>query len=568
MSKKYSISKKKQLGAYYTPKFLANYLARTVISLKEEYSDSIYSIVDPATGESSLLESFTDIATEHQIPHTVLGIDIEKSAVKTSQEIFNLRRCENNFIVADGLYPVKGLSSLDGWNKIKSKYLPNGIDFILSNPPWGVETNSYHSLQNDFNTAVGQFDIYDLFIELCIRILKNNGCYGFIVPDTIYNQEHTKIRKILIEETTITHIIRLGEGFFPGVNMATTLIIGIKQKNENYYIKCSHIPTHIKKSILTQRDEIGKAIENCSLSIPVVRMIESGYRFITDERREDSLLMQQLNNCSRVREWCTIRRGAELSKKGIIVLCDACNKWFPKPRTSKSHVKCPHCKQTTSIIKSECIISSKNSTDDKKGIIVGEDIQRYHTLSKAQITLGYSGINYKSEDEYNGSKILVRKTGVGITAGIDYTNCITNQVVYILKRYTECNPLITNEVILAILNSRITTYYIIKEIGSNGWKTHAYMSQSDVEGLPFPIINFDDIETCTRLNKITGLVKQLLSASTKQFNEIDAKIEKEVASLFNLDDTDYIVIFDALNEVQKMIPFKRLLNITTRQIFK
>lgn len=67
-------------------------------------------------------------------------------------------------------------------------------------------------------------------------------------------------------------------------------------------------------------------------------------------------------------------------------------------------------------------------------IIVGEDIFRYRTRCKSYIQLGLNGINYKDNKLYEGNKILIRKTGVGITAGIDYNNCMTNQVVYILHR--------------------------------------------------------------------------------------------------------------------------------------
>ena len=82
---------------------------------------------------------------------------------------------------------------------LAKKYFPNGIDFIVSNPPWGADKSSYIQLSSDFLTAIGQFDIYDLFIELCVNNLNVDGCFGLIVPDSIYSEEHKPIREFLLK---------------------------------------------------------------------------------------------------------------------------------------------------------------------------------------------------------------------------------------------------------------------------------------------------------------------------------------------------------------------------------
>lgn len=565
----HSTSKRKKLGAYYTPKVLADFIARTALSLIKHQTDQALTVLDPATGESSLLEAFSLLAKQQSIEYNILGIDIDKSAIIASKSIFSSIPCNSSFILTDGLYPIKGKNNTEGWKHFISKHSPNGIDLILSNPPWGVETDKYTSLQDCFETATGQFDIYDLFIESSIRILKNGGCYAFIVPDSIYNQEHSNVRRLLFEQTTILQIVRLGEGFFDKVNMATSIILGIKTKTQDYQIKCSHLSSHLRKSVLSNTDTFEEAIKKSTLEISANRMISSGYKFITDENADDTSIMSKLNGCSKIKDWCTTRRGAELSKKGKITFCNYCNNWFPAPRKSNDIAKCPYCKVTIKTQIEKCIINSTQS-EDSESLIVGEDIQRYHTTPKSYILLNYKGINYKSEEIYKGNKILVRKTGVGITAGIDYSNSWTNQVVYIIKTLKSSHPAVTNEVILSVINSRIVTYYIIKETGSNGWKTHAYLSQHDVENLPFPIIETDCTETIKILNKITELVKRLTSTEPESaaYNKLDAKIEKQVATLFGITKEEYDTIFQALNNVQKMIPFKRLLNITTKQIFQ
>ena len=85
--------------------------------------------------------------------------------------------------------------------------------------------------------------------------------------------------------------------------------------------------------------------------------------------------------------------------------------------------------------------------------------------------------------------------------------------------------------------------------------------------LPFPTIN-NNAETAVTLARLTALVKQNIKANDSVFpNEIDAEIEYLISQLFGLSKTDYDIIFQAINEVQQMIPFRRLLTITKEEIF-
>lgn len=299
-------------------------------------------------------------------------------------------------------------------------------------------------------------------------------------------------------------------------------------------------------------------------------MVDNNYAFFTDITTNDSDLIHFLNNCQKVGDVTSSQRGVELSKKGIILKCPICQKWLPEPKGKEDKdVKCPHCKYigAKSSFLSMGIISPKASKGYKK-IIVGEDVYRFGTNAKQYIKIDVQGINYKDAQLYQGSKILVRKTGVGITAGIDYDNNLTNQVVYIIKRRNDIDPIISNEVILAVLNSRITTYFIIKMMGSNGWKTHAYLSQASVASLPFPNIDVNNADTRDCLMHLTDLVKNNAGVSSDNFSiDADAKIERIVAKLFGINQSDYEVIYKAINEVQQMIPFRRLLKITAKDIF-
>ncbi len=561
--------RKKALGAFYTPQVLSDLLAKLLIPLCEKTNDHLITVLDPATGDGILLESFERIAQKHNIDINIIGIDIDKGAIDSSKKRFEGSDSGCAFINTDALYPLSNSLPSKGWDTLIRKYIPNGIDLIISNPPWGADISNYVSLPHDFKTAIGQFDIYDLFIETIIENLRNNGVYGIIVPDSIYCQEHKKVREILLANTTVMGIVKLGEGFFPDVNFAVSIIYGVKKPNAKYDVLCSHISNSEKKAIMSGEADIYTIVMKKAIKVPAKQMIASGFSFIVDVGQEDLSILNKLNKYDTIKLHTSCKRGVELSKKGDVLQCPKCGKWFPMPRNKKIATTCSHCKADVVI----ATANHANIVTNKKekecvSLIAGEDIGRFSVSSNRYIRQGFNGINYKSSVLYQGPKVLVRKTGVGITAGIDYNNSLTNQVVYIIKPKDSVHPSVTAEVIVAILCSRLTTYIIIKRKGSIGWTSNPYLSQQDVNMLPFPKLDFQNSQTTAALNRITELVRNNIGKGKEMSVEADAEIERNIAFLYNLGYKEYKTIFNTIGQVEQMIPFRRLLNINSDFIFQ
>ena len=561
--------RKKALGAFYTPQVLSDLLAKLLIPLCRQTNDSLFTALDPAVGDGILLESFERLAEKHQININLIGIDIDRGAINKSKKRFEESESKCKFINTDALYPLGNSNPSKGWDALIRKNIPNGIDLIVSNPPWGADISHYVSLTHDFKTAIGQFDIYDLFIETIIDNLKQDGVYGIIVPDSIYGQEHKKIREILLTKTTVKGIVRLGEGFFPDVNFAVSIIYGVKKSNTRYDVLCSHLNNSDKKAILSEEANIYTIVMEKAFKFPVEQMIAADFSFIVDVSLEDLCILNKLKTYDTIKMHTSCQRGVELSKKGDILQCLNCGEWFPMPKSRKAMTTCPHCK--ANVVISDA--NHKNIVSEKKekdcvSLIVGEDIGRFIVSSNKYIQQGMHGINYKSYALYQGPKVLVRKTGVGITAGIDYNNSLTNQVVYIVKPKESVHPLITAEVIVAILCSRLITYIIIKRKGCIGWTSNPYLSQQDVNSLPFPKLDFQCSQTMVVLNRITELVRGNLIKGKELSIDVDAEIERYVAFLYNLGNNEYKTIFKTIEQVEQMIPFRRLLNINVDYIFQ
>lgn len=580
MSFTYSQEIKKVNGVFYTPDFLASYLARKVF----DYWDKINTnrnfqiILDPACGDSALLRAFGSILSNKNINESqFVGIDKDINAIVSSINNFSsdkkLKKNDFKFFNTDGLFPNDGLNTHHAWAEFKAQIdCEKGFDIILSNPPWGADMSNYDAflLNHSFSVARGQFDICSLFVESIVNNLSETGVYGLILPDSLFNQEQWRVRSLLLKETSILSIVRLGEKIFPDVNRACVVVIGTKKRIENHLIDCFRLNTEFKKQVLDNSLLLEEVEKKMVHQLPQQRFLQNaGFLFDIDLKENEENIIQKIEKSTlKVKEFVENSRGAEISKRGIACKCANCHQWLPFPKSTKP--KCGHCNQSLNLTETEQenIILNHNGQGNLK-LKVGEDLYRYTSISKSWMNTLKKGINYKDLSLYEGDKILVRKTGVGITASMDYDNAITNQVVYILKLKQQYEAKLTLEFVLAVLNSRVMTYFLLKKYGDTEWKSHPYMTQTMLINLPFPMIDFKNEVYLSLIEKITTLIKEeVKNSKNKNISlENDIAIENAVASFFGLDEADYQQIFEALASAEQLIPIKRLLNCNYKDIF-
>ncbi|AKH95423.1 N-6 DNA methylase [Elizabethkingia anophelis] len=573
----YSIKKRKDEGIFYTPKFLAEYLSKKVIQYFGT-DRKISSVIDPACGDGELIRNFiSEYNNQHdRFESQIVGVDKDKNAILNSEVKLKKigLRTEYFLINTDALFPFDLKISAQGWQKLKKETKnKTGFDIFLSNPPWGTDMTGYsqHELNSNFNLAKGQFDIFDLFFEVIYNNLKKNGIYGLILPDSIFNIEHAGLRKVLAENTSIHLIARLGEKIFPEINRACVVIVGEKKTPEtSHLIDCFRLTAEYKRKVISNDISLEKAENEMSYKISQERFLKNkNYLFDIDLKVEEQNLMSKIEyGHIPLKDLLESKRGAEISKKGNICQCPACKLWMPYPKLKIA--KCNHCKATFDIntAVTDNIVDVKSGYG-KVNIKVGEDLFRFTSRSKSYIDISKEGINYKNLEIYKGDKILVRKTGIGITASIDYENSITTQVVYILKLKRKFEKKISLEFILAFLNSRVMTYYLIKKYGENEWRTHPYMTQTALMNLPLPEIDFDNTKISSQINIVTQIINEEARYSKEKniSKKSDLMVERMVANFFSLNEEDYNIIIETLRNSEQLIPIKRLLNCSSKEIF-
>ncbi len=589
----------KKKGAVYTTELLAKYVSDKVLEilledLKTESKKSIdmdmIRILDPACGKGELLvniwDSLTKVAFENKsifrgsnqsCPKEILcGIDFDKKAISQARSRINLcqsiRSKKHNLVHTNAIYPYKIKNCNSGWSRLKDSFdAKAGFDIIIANPPWGAEVKSYRNdISKEYYTLFkGQFDTSDLFLESAIYNTKEGGYLAFILPDSLFSQERKELRGLILSNTKIKYIARLGEKFFEGVNRACVILICQKSKfNENNNIQCMRLTPESRKNILLGLSSFKEAEHKLAHDIKQSRFINNNdFLFDIDmSESEENILLKINKSNSSIRSFLSSSRGVELSKTGRILQCNNCYKWMPL--SNKEYVLCPHCKTNLlkSSLKKETIIY-KERRDGCSPIIVGENIQRYKITNRYWIDLDKEGINYKDSSLYSSPKLIVRKTGVGISATIDYENSHTNQVVYIFKALDSILNIIPLEFFLGVLSSRAIYYYTIKKHGETEWRSHAYVTQKQILNVPLPDLKDLLGDKQYIVTAITKLVSDNINYSDCITPKADAKIERLVAELFDLTESDYDTIFTTLDEIESLKPVRALKKINTNMIF-
>ena len=482
-------------GVVYTPVDFAAYVGEKLVQYffndigwRNRKADSI-KIIDPACGDGELLLAVRNSLSGRNSHGVFCGVDMDNSAIKAAS--MRLRGEENKkFVGANALAPF-GMTAEVGWSEIKRRFsAQTGFDMLIANPPWGADLQSYKAdlEKSNFLLKKGQFDSSDLFIELALSVVKPGGYFAFIVPDALFNGGKKDLREMLVKTTEIKFVGRFGEKIFKDINMACAVIICKNSppvsKNS---VDCLHLNAELRKKIMTREIEFVDADHALFHQVLQSRFASNkDFLLDIDVHSDDHAAFGLISKgIATIGDYLISSRGVELSKTGKVCRCGSCGYWMPFP--SSISPSCNHCGSKINLKKAEITtIVSKKKFKGSKPLLVGESVKRYAISARYWINPGNEGINYKDVSLYYEPKILVRKTGVGITATIDYSNALTNQVVYMFRPKVSREKCPVAEVILAIMNSRVMYYYLTKKYGETEWRSHPYLTQKQVLDLPLP----------------------------------------------------------------------------------
>ena len=374
--------------------------------------------------------------------------------------------------------------------------LEGGFDAIVGNPPylggreWKEEGGRrYDYFVEKYAVAEYQFDIYSLFLEQGIRLLKQGGRLGFITPNTwLNNQGSTKLRQFILRNSSIVSI----------TDYSRTKV----------FVDAVVLP------ILTilQRDD--RPSGNVDIYLPDTGQVILSHQISQSVWAEDE---QRIFNIG-LRHWdVAIRRKIENGSVPLELLAEVkfgiklyeTGKGTPaqKPSDAENHV----------------FEATKKLSSGYRRYLEGKDVNRYAVTWKDR-WLKYGGNLAAPRDPklFQGQRLLVRRiVGERLIATFTDDDYVTSQLLQIVK------PLEQNQAkyFLAVLNSSLQAYYFKKKYNRQD-KTFPEIRIYELAALPIRQTSLSNTADKSRHDRMVALVEQMLVAQ-KQLAAAQSDADKD-----------------------------------------
>ncbi|MCC5943642.1 MAG: Eco57I restriction-modification methylase domain-containing protein [Bernardetiaceae bacterium] len=297
-----------------------------------------------------------------------------------------------------------------------------GFDVVMGNPPYisikDMAQNQKSYLIDNYETARGQFDLYNLFMEKAYELLKDDGYLSMITSNTYFaNKNLQPIRAFLLSHTQIVKLVNLDERVFKEAKLDVGITLYKKTKDtENSQIQV--VPNRIffetgESYYLPQSNF--KTSENNTFTIHI---LPADFQLF-EKMQKEAVLLGDIAN---------INRGIEYG-------------------SNSEEIKSRKYKNTYPIIVGHSIAKYRI-----------KNIEGYAKFDK------HNKSTYKDFALYSSPRILVQrirnlsmKTRVVATYTEDTLLCTNTLRVITLK-----NSDFEYKFVLGILNSRLVNYFFLK----------------------------------------------------------------------------------------------------------
>lgn len=410
-----------------------------------------------------------------------------------------------------------------------------GFDAIVGNPPWvdikGLPNEQVKYYFKNYVSTENRINLYAIFIEKCLSILRRNGLLGYIIPNSIlYQSSYTRLRKLILTKYSIKEIVRLPDNVFDNVK-AETLILFTENNSSKKSLSC----------LLFDRNEKIKKITNNKTNneknISSEIWINNNY-YIFDIYSNTEII--------------NLIKKIEFNKIDLIKICD-----FSLGITPYDKYKGHSQKQITNKV-----FHSKTKVNDTyKMLLAGGDVLRYF--------VEWGGSEYIKYGNWLGAprekrffieeRILIRQivSGSPLRIYAAYTDKELYNVQSIFNILIKDNRKENIKFLLGILNSKLMNFY----------HSHKYLDLSknlfqkiliqNCKKFPFPQINFQNVNEKQSHDLIVSLVDQMLEAKKQLHNSktekdriyyerkcetLDRQIDAEVYKLYGLTEDEIKIV--------------------------
>ncbi|MBQ6191273.1 MAG: N-6 DNA methylase [Bacteroidaceae bacterium] len=175
------------------------------------------------------------------LEHNLFGVDINEESVEIAQLALWLRTAQprrklntlnqnikcGNSLISDPA--IAGDKAFDWQKEFPQVFAKGGFDVVIGNPPYVNMANILNEqerkyYQNNYSTVKNKCDLYSIFTERSKTLLKDNGLFGFIFPNSWMGTESfSKFREFLSKEVNVYQLVELPPGVFEDAIVTTVL---------------------------------------------------------------------------------------------------------------------------------------------------------------------------------------------------------------------------------------------------------------------------------------------------------------------------------------------------------
>lgn len=425
------------------------------------------------------------------------------------------------------------VNAFDWKREFPEIFLSGGFDAVIGNPPYvvvGKEDLSDAEIQYLHTYPVAQYkmDLFHLFIQKGIDLLRDNGGMGFIIPNTWLTLQFTeKLRKYILDNSSPDEIVLFNHRVFQDAEVHTMLLFLTKKR-----LQKSHV-----------------------VSLKIVDKANS----VTDIDKSPS---QQLDSLSWAKSEGTIFETRIIGEAGRIV--QKLLHWPVLESVARASLGCQaynSSKHTKEQIENRVFHSSKKLSNEYLPELAGNDVSRYLIQRTRGMWIKYGSWlhDYRSMDWLQGPRILLRE----ITGHAPYRiqACYVEDTYCnyktILNVSPSANTIMSMKYLSGLLNSKLISFlypYLSNKIVS---QTFPRLSVGDLKKLPIRTIDFSDPKEKSTHDRIVTLVDHMLelhkrfpAAKTpheqdqlkRQINATDAEIDEIVYGLYGVSEEERRIV--------------------------
>jgi len=469
----------------------------------------------------------------HILQNNLYGVDLNHESVEITKLSLWLKTADSkkplayldgsikvgNSIISDSA--IAGDKAFDWQAEFSGILEQGGFDIVIGNPPYGARLNQEEKdyLTANYETTEYNFDTYKTFMELGLKLTKQDGYMGFITPNTYFVLEKgaTKLRKFLFDNYTLLDVVELF-GVFPTavVEPAISVFKGRLPVGKEV-LEVISIPRKADMASTFINDGIKTRFEQVDLKE------YEGYAFNFREIESERNIIKRINKISKpLNDYFFVTSGIDPYGLGA----------GTPP-------------QTREIIDNRAYEGYEKLDDTWLEYSRGKTIDRYTDQWDGEyVKYGKWLRRPKQREVFEREKLFIRQTGDYPIAMYDTNNRIGNRTVHCIYYVDVMDAHISLKYVLGLINSRLLKWVFQYNNFHMVGKPLAQVKVAYIERLP--------IVVAPDQQPIITLVDALLAANQSRHNKAKAftsyinaihnptKITEKLASFYTLSFADFI----------------------------